>query len=119
MLGFAPISGQSISGSPFSLVSIAAPMAAAISLSFAVSGKPGVFQPMSAGIQVAFALGGPMKVNQAISANVGVSFAFHGLLIVAGKPMKFAAISESFDFRAANENWVLKALPQDFNARVQ
>lgn len=119
MLGFAPISGQSISGSPFSLVSIAAPMAAALTLSFAMSGRPGVFQPMSAGIQVAFAVSGPMKVNQAIAANVGLSFAIHSVLIVAGKPMKFAAISESFDFRAANENWALKALPQDFNARVQ
>lgn len=117
MLGLYPIGSRAISDGPFSLVRVPLEMAAAVSFSFSIAARIGAFIPMSASVSLTFNGTPTLFVEQAISA--AISFAFSGTptLFIAGKPIKLAAIPQSYNLRAARETYSAKALPSSHTIR--
>jgi hypothetical protein len=118
VLGFTPISSRPISGSPFNLVLIAASMSASIGLSLAITARIGAFTQIQASVGVTFSGSPALFVNQALGSSVSLAFSGTSTLYIAGKPIRFNALPESFESRAMKENWTLKALSQSFNVRA-
>jgi hypothetical protein len=117
MLGFSPISSQPISGGPFSLIRVPLEMASAVSFAFTLTARIGAFIPISASIGITFNGSPTLYVEQAISATVSFAFSGTPTLHIAGKPIKLAAIPQSYNLRAARESYSAKALPSSHTIR--
>lgn len=117
MLGFAPISGQAISGSPSALVAIPAHALASLGISFPVSGRPGALFHAKASIGINFALSPHLIVHQALHSSVSITFGMNPRLRVAGKPIILSAVPQRYYSRATLARYSATALPERFKTR--
>lgn len=118
MLGFGPISSRSISGSPFSLVSVTVSLAASASfLTFggqAFSGTP----LRASGVAITFSGTAPGVWLQDIAAT-GLAIEFGGIprLLLAGRPFRFRMIAQPYTFTAARNAYSFKMIARPYSFR--
>jgi hypothetical protein len=122
VLGFAPLAAMPLASTGSLLVLVAAPMSgtgaitfagtanaspkfyeamtATGALTFSGSGNMGLKLPMTATGAISLNGSGAMRIEVYTSASGLLQFAGSPFLRVAGKPVAFSALTESFQFRA-------------------
>lgn len=118
MLGFAPVSGRSVSGSPFSLVAVPGILgAAALALTFNVALTPGQYFNTSADIGVTFGVSATAYVRQAAAVSIPLTITLSGAIrdygnpvLITGVPVNYSTVGQSAMFSAT-------ALADNFTAK--
>lgn len=139
MLGFHPLAASPLASTSAILIAVSGPMSATGGLAF--GGSPSAFPRTRISATGGISFGGDPHLSaafyQSISASGGLTFSgsgflttevyrsatggltFNGapLLKVAGRPLVFTALSESFDFRADGADYSHTALTVSFDFR--
>lgn len=114
MLGFGPLGSRPISGSPYRLIAITAAISATCTLTFSGSASTGLISYISSTVSLTFGGSARWSSLNSISATATLTFDGSARLRVAGRPIVFTAIPDSWNFRAQVEDWTLTALNDNF-----
>lgn len=116
MLGFAPLGALPL-GAATALITVSAPMAATGAITFGGSANAGAKTFLSATGGFVFSGTATPRIEVYRSATGAIQFAGDPLLRVAGKPLVFTALPQSFTFRAEQSLLTFTAVPQSFTFR--
>lgn len=118
MLGFAPLAALPLAAvQPVTLVAIEEALTATGAITFAGSASTGLKTPMTATGAVTFGGSGFLITEVYRSATGAITFGGSPLLRVAGRPLVFTALTESFQFRADGADFTHTALSVSFDFR--
>lgn len=117
MLGFAPLASIPLGAVGAALILVSAPMTATGAITFGGSANAGAKTFLSASGSLIFSGSAAPRIEVYRSATGAIQFAGDPNLRVAGKPLVFTALPDSFTFRAEQSLHTFTAVPQSFTFR--
>jgi hypothetical protein len=118
VLGFAPLAALPLAaGQPALIVAVGEQLSATGAITFGGSASAGAKTPMTATGTITFAGSGFLLTEVYRSATGSITFAGSPMLRVAGKPLVFTALPDSFQFRADGADYTVTALTLTFDFR--
>lgn len=117
MLGFAPLAAMPLASVNIAaLVLVQEQLSATGGITFAGSPYVGAVTPMRATGGLAFAGSATPTIKVYTSATGGIAFSGSSLLTLAGRPLEFFAVPQSYTFRADGEDmqFVAQSITFDF-----
>jgi hypothetical protein len=118
VLGFAPLAALPLASLAIApLVAVEEQLAATGAITFGGSASAGAKTPMSATGGLTFAGSPFLSAYAHRSATGGITFGGSALLRVAGRPLVFTALPESFQFRADGADFGFVTLTTSYDFR--